>query len=313
MIDLPIRGVFSAAFTAFAADGSVDLSRTAAHARNLLAAGCDAVALLGTTGEANSLSGGERRALLDAVIAAGVDPAQLVPGTGVCSIPETIELTRHALASGVRHVLLLPPFYYPAPSEDGLLAFYARVIDACGPDVRVLLYHIPQMSGVSITHGLLRRLIDAYPGIIVGVKDSSGDLDHMRGLIAAFPGLAVFAGADHLLGPVLRAGGAGCITATSNLIAPWLAALARRIAEGGPEAETQALEDRISAARSLFQRWPQIPALKAAHAQLTGIAAWSVVRPPWLPLDADAASALKAALADMLPDLIELQRTKALA
>lgn len=306
---LPIHGVFSAAFTAFGASGAIDPARTAAHARSLIEAGCDGIALLGTTGEANSLSLAERKAVLEAVAGAGVDPARLVPGTGVCSAPETIELTRHAYGCGVRTVLLLPPFYDPAPSEDGLHAHFSRVLDAvAAPGLRVMLYHIPQMSGVPVTHGLIARLLASHPGVVTGVKDSSGDLEHMRGLVAAFPGLAVFAGADHLLGPLLRAGGAGCITATSNLIAPWLAELAREIAAGAAPEATHALEERIAAARNLFQRWPQIAALKAAHAQRTGHADWAVVRPPWLPIAPSEAETLRAAMAGVLPDLFDLQK-----
>lgn len=306
---LPIRGVLSASFTAFHADGAVDYARTAAHARALLESGCDGVALLGTTGEANSLSLTERKAVLEAVVDAGADSARLVPGTGVCSAPETIELTRHAYGCGVRTVLLLPPFYYPSPSEDGLYAHYARVLDAvAAPGLRAMLYHIPQMSGVPITHGLIERLLASHPGVVIGVKDSSGDLDHMRGLVAAFPGLAVFAGADHLLGPVLRAGGAGCITATSNLIAPWLAELACEIAAGAASEATQALEARIAAARNLFQRWPQIAALKAALALRAGYADWAMVRPPWLPVEPHEAEILRVAMADVLPDSFDLQK-----
>lgn len=306
---LPIHGVFSASFTAFDAGGAVDPVRTAAHVRDLIAAGCDGVALLGTTGEANSLSLAERKTVLEAVADSGVDPARLVPGTGVCSAPETIELTRHAYGCGARTVLLLPPFYYPSPSEEGLYAHYARVLDAvAAPGLCVMLYHIPQMSGVPITHGLIKRLLVSHPGIVIGVKDSSGDLEHMRGLVAEFPGLAVFAGADHLLGPLMRAGGAGCITATSNLIAPWLAELAREIATGASPSATRALEERITAARNLFQRWPQIAALKAAHALRTGHAGWAVVRPPWLPIDPHQAEALRAAMAEVLPDSSDSQK-----
>jgi 4-hydroxy-tetrahydrodipicolinate synthase len=301
-----LGGVFSAAFTAFDADGTVDIGRTAAHAGDLLEAGCAGVALLGTTGEANSLSLVERKAVLEGAVAAGIDPARLVPGTGLCSAPETIELTRHAYECGVRTVLLLPPFYYPSPSEEGLFAHYARVLDACAvPGLGVMLYHIPQMSGVPITPSLLARLVARFPGVIVGVKDSGGNLDHMLATVRAFPGLAVFAGADHLLGPLLRAGGAGCITATSNLIAPWLAELAREIASGASEEATRPLQDRIATARGLFQRWPQIPALKAAKALISGRAEWAEVRPPWLPLGAEEAANLKAAIDEEFPELLE--------
>ncbi|MGF7150046.1 4-hydroxy-tetrahydrodipicolinate synthase [Sphingomonas zeicaulis] len=281
-----VAGVYCAAFTAIDAHGGLDLGRTAGHARSLIEQGCDGVALLGTTGEANSLSQAERRAVLEAAIAAGVPANRLLPGTSACAIGEAVELTRHARACGVETVLLLPPFYYPDPTLAGLVDFYSRVIDATAADgLRVLLYHIPQMTGVPITAELIMALLDRYPGVIVGLKDSGGDLDRMIALVDAFPDFAVLAGADHLLGPLLRAGGAGCITATSNLIAPLLAELHGRIMRGEGVEATRALERHIGDTRSLFQRWPQIAALKAAHALIQGDPAWANVRPPLQSLD----------------------------
>jgi 4-hydroxy-tetrahydrodipicolinate synthase len=293
-----IEGVFAAAFTAFADDGAVDAARTARHACSLLDQGCDGIALLGTTGEANSLSLTERRFVLETAIEAGIPPHQLLPGTGVCSVPGTVELTRHARSLGVAAVLLLPPFYYPDPSEAGLVAHYSRVIDGVADGgLRVLLYHIPQNTGVPITPRLIAVLDQRFPGVIAGVKDSGGDLDRMHGLVTAFPHLAILAGADPLLAPLLRAGGAGCITATSNLIAPLLAELRDRVRAGQGSAETAELERRIAEARGLFQRWPQIPALKAAQAAITGERAWGNVRPPLLPLDERGRDALVSAMA----------------
>lgn len=295
-----LRGVFSAAFTAIGPDGSVDHGRMAAHCQRLLAEGCDGVALLGTTGEANSLSGRERMALLEAMVVAGLPPERLAPGTGVCSVTETIGLTRHALALGVRTILLLPPFYYKDPSLEGLVDHYTRVIEAAAQSgLRVVLYHIPQMTAVPITLELIARLRERFGGLIVGVKDSSGDLEHMKGLIARFPDLAVFAGADHLLGPLLRAGGAGCITATSNLIAPQLAALMAAIDRGADATQTADAEARIAQIRGLFQRWPQIPALKAALAARSGDPNWALVRPPMWALDESQQEEMRAAMAEI--------------
>ena len=292
-----VQGVFAAAFTAFSDDGAVDPARTACHAGALIDRGCDGIALLGTTGEANSLSLAERKRVLETAVEAGVPPHKLLPGTGVCSAPETIELTRHARSLGVVAVLLLPPFYYPDPSEVGLIAHYSRVIDGVGDNaLRVLLYHIPQNTGVPITPELIAALDRRFPGVIVGVKDSGGDIDRMLALVALFPHLAILAGADPLLAPLLRAGGAGCITATSNLIAPLLARLRDRVRAGEGPAETAELEHCIAEARGLFQRWPQIPALKAAQAAITGERAWGNVRPPLLPLDDNDKQALVAAM-----------------
>src|SRR3546814_17165160 len=73
------------------------------------------------------------------------------------------------------------------------------------------------MSGVPISHDLIERLLKAYPDTIVGIKDSSGNLANMLELCRRFPGFGVFAGSEQFLLPVLRAGGAGCISATANV------------------------------------------------------------------------------------------------
>src|SRR3989338_4359004 len=153
-----IRGVYCASVTPVKADLSPDVEALTANARALIADGCDGVALLGTTGEANSFSLAERRTVLEAAVqAVGAD--RLMPGTGVNALPETIELTRHALSLGVSRVVMLPPSYYKGVSDEGLFRAYAQVIETLADDsLRVVLYHIPQVSGVAISHDLIERL-----------------------------------------------------------------------------------------------------------------------------------------------------------
>ncbi len=204
-----IRGVFCAAATPLNADLSPDLCAFAAHARALIDDGCDGIALLGTTGEANSFSLAERRAILEAGVAA-VGPARLMPGTGVNALPETVELTRHALSLGVTRVVMLPPSYYKGVTDEGLFRAYAQVIETIADDrLQVVLYHIPQVSGVPISHDLIARLVAAFPQTVVGIKDSAGKIENMQAMIARFPGFSVLAGADPLLLPLMGMGGAG--------------------------------------------------------------------------------------------------------
>lgn len=279
-----VSGVNCAAATPLNADLTPDLGLFTEHCRRLLAEGCHGIALLGTTGEANSFSVAERRLILEAALKAGIAGDQLIPGTGVAAGPETVELTRHALANGVSKVVMLPPFYYKGVSDEGLFAAYARIIEAIGDArLKIVLYHIPQVSAVPLSLALIGRLIAAFPDTVVGIKDSSGDLANMQAIAAAHPGFAVLAGADPLLLPLLKSGGAGCITATSNLIAGSLRVIYDHTDNAGVVEPAQA---RINAWRALSNSYVQIPTIKAMIGLKTGNAVWNRVRPPMLPLDA---------------------------
>ncbi len=282
-----ITGVYCAAATPLNADDSPDLGLFTAHCQRLLQEGCHGVALLGTTGEANSFSSGERRAILEAALKSGISGEQLMPGTGVAAIPDTIELTRHALSVGVSRVVMLPPFYYKGVSDDGLFAAYAKIIETIADDrLQVVLYHIPQVSGIPLTLSLIGRLIEAFPNTVVGIKDSFGDFANMEALIAAFPGFSVLAGADPLLLPLIKAGGAGCITATSNLVADSLRAVYDHANDPAKEQEVEAAQARINAYRSLSNSYVQIPTIKAMVGLKNGNSAWARPRAPLMALSA---------------------------
>ncbi|OJG01031.1 dihydrodipicolinate synthase family protein [Pararhizobium antarcticum] len=281
-----IRGVYSAATTPLNADHSPDLGLFAAHCQRLLDEGCHGVALLGTTGEANSFSLVERQALLEGVVKAGIGPEKLMPGTGVAAIPETVALTRHALSLGVTRVVMLPPFYYKGVSDDGLFAAYARIIEAIGDDrLQVVLYHIPQVSGVALSLPLIGRLIAAFPDTAVGIKDSAGDFGNMEALLAAYPGFSVLAGADPLLLPLVKAGGAGCITATSNLVAASLRTVYDHAIDPAMADRVEAAQARINAYRSLSNTYVQIPTIKAMVGLKTGEPKWAEPRAPLMALN----------------------------
>lgn len=279
------NGVFCAALTPLTAALEPDHALFVAHCRRLLAEGCDGIAMLGTTGEANSFSTGERQALLEAAVAAGIPPGRLLPGTGVTALTETVVLTKHALSLGVTTVVMLPPFYYKGVTDDGLFAAYAEVVErVADPRLRVVLYHIPQFSAVPIPFPVIERLRARFPGTFAGIKDSAGDLAHMEALVEHFPGLAVLAGADPLMLPLLRKGGAGCITATSNLVAADLAFVFRHFADATRAAEVDAAQQRIVAARNRVSRFAQMASLKAMLAARDGEPGWRRMRPPltWL-------------------------------
>ncbi|XYD12216.1 dihydrodipicolinate synthase family protein (plasmid) [Methylobacterium sp. NMS12] len=287
------RGVFCAAATPLTADNAPDHRPFVAHAGRLIAEGCDGVALLGTTGEANSFSLAQRKALLEATVEAGVAPGKLMPGTGVAAISETIDLTRHALSLGVTTVVMLPPFYYKGVTDDGLFAAYAEVIERVGDArLRVVLYHIPQVSGVPIPHGLIERLRARYPETVTGIKDSSGDLANHVAMIDRFPGFAVLTGADPLLLTLLPKGGAGCITATSNVCAADLAFIFRNAADPARAEAVAAAQARVVAARERTVGPRQMASIKALLADATGDAGWLRLCPPLTALSAEERRAL---------------------
>jgi 4-hydroxy-tetrahydrodipicolinate synthase len=285
MTDLKITGVYCAAVTPVTDDLAPDHAAFVAHCHRLLEDGCDGIAMLGTTGEANSFSLDERKTLLEAAIAGGVPPEKLLPGTGVTALTETVELTRHALSYGVNRVVMLPPFYYKGISDDGLFASYAEIVERIGDArLQVVLYHIPQFSAVPITFPVIARLRARYPSVFVGLKDSAGELANMVALVNEFPGFAVLAGADPLMLPLLRKGGAGCITATANLVARDLAFIFRHHADPARAADVEAAQARVVAMRSRVSKFAQIASIKALIAGQTGHVSWRNFRPPLVAL-----------------------------
>jgi 4-hydroxy-tetrahydrodipicolinate synthase len=285
---LPIHGVFCASATPINADGTPDHATFAAHARALLEEGCDGIALLGTTGEANSFSLAQRMALVDKVIEAGVEASRLLPGTSQTNVADTVTLTRHALEAGVAASVLLPPFYYKGVSDEGLFRFYAEVIEGVKSDaLRVVLYHIPPIAQVGISLELTQRLLDTFPGIVVGVKDSSGKIESMQAFASAFESFSVLAGADPFMLPLLRSGGAGCITSSSNLIAKHLRVVFDNWFDTTRVTEVDAAQARINAWRDLSNAYVQLPTIKAMLAKRRCHDGWTRVRPPLVDLTAD--------------------------
>ena len=291
------RGVLVPVLTPFRADLSPDAERFLALCRHLLAEGAAGLAVFGTTSEANSLSAGERKALLEMLVENGVPADKLMPGTGACSITEAAELSGHAAALGCGGVLMLPPFYYKGVADDGVYAFVDTVIDRVGSDkLKVYLYHIPPVAQVGYSLDVVGRLASAHPDTVVGLKDSSGDWSNTAALLDAYPQLEIFPGSEVFLLDGLRKGGAGCITATGNVAVPSIKA----VFDGfqGPDADEK--QANITAVRKRFQETgPMVPVLKAYIAKKSGDAAWTTVRPPMVAADADAVAALDADLQAM--------------
>lgn len=291
----PMQGVLSPVVTPFAADLSVDIELLTAHCRSLLAADVG-LAIFGTNSEGNSLSVGERADIVAQLVEAGLPAARMMPGTGGCALPDVVHLTQACVRRGAGGVLVLPPFYYKGVSDDGLFAFFSEVIERVGDaNLRLYLYHIPPVSQVPLSLALIERLLDRYGPVVAGVKDSGGDWAHTASLIERFAqrGFAVFAGSENFLLRTMRAGGAGCISATANVNPEGIAALYRDWK--APDADAR--QQRLDEVRAIFSSLPMIAAMKSAIAQATGHAGWKRLRPPLVQLTSAQEEQLQTSLA----------------
>jgi 4-hydroxy-tetrahydrodipicolinate synthase len=302
-----IRGVLAPVVTPFKADLSPDRQRFIRHCQWLLSQNCG-LAVFGTNSEANSMSAEERSTLLDALVAAGIDPSRIMPGTGCCSITETVELTAHAVKHGCAGVLMLPPFYYKDVSEEGLYRYFSEVVQRVGDTrLRIYLYYIPSVAIVGITPKLVERLLKAYPNAIAGMKDSSGDWNNTKTFLDAFAvragravsGFDVFVGSESFLLANMRNGGVGTISATANvnpvaihkLYAQW------NTADDADHPDQQ--QAKLNVVREVFssRKFPSmIAALKQAIAIYGNDPEWTRMRPPLVELTTEQAELLAAEL-----------------
>src|SRR5216117_3144963 len=296
-----IRGVLAPVVTPFKADLSPDRERFIRHCQWLLSQKCG-LAPFGTTSEANSMSAEERTALLDTLVTAGIDPSRMMPGTGCCSITETVELTAHAVKHGCAGALMLPPFYYKNVSEEGLSRYFSEVVQRVGDTrLKIYLYHIPPVAIVGVTPKLVERLLKAYPNAIAGMKDSSGDWNNTKTFLDAFAmdGFDVFVGSKSFLLANMRNGGVGTISATANVSPAAIHKLYRQwnTADDADNADQQ--QSKLNVVREVFtsRKFPSmIAALKQAIAIYRNDPEWTRVRPPLVELTTEQAESLVAEL-----------------
>jgi 4-hydroxy-tetrahydrodipicolinate synthase len=276
-----LQGVVTPLLTPYNDDLSVATDLYLDHARACLAAGAHYLAPFGTTSEATSHSVRERMQVLDLLVSSGVARAdQLMPGTGLCALEETLTLCRHAADLGCAAVMTLPPFFFVNASDEGLYRYFSLLIEGIGADApRICLYHIPQLAGIGISPGLAARLNAAFPEVVVAYKDSSGAWDNTRAVIAAAPALSVFPGSESLMCDALRIGGAGCISASCNSNAAAIRALYDH-ATAGHRAAEDAAQGPVDRHRQALQAAGLIPALKSLQAHSTGDRRWLTLRPP---------------------------------
>ncbi|WP_417519240.1 dihydrodipicolinate synthase family protein [Minwuia sp.] len=277
------KGVWAAAVTPFNADLTIDVGALSAHVDWLLANGCNGVALMGTTGEGTSIGVNERLALIEE-LEGNWESDRILIGVGTPAVPDTVALIHAAINHDYPNVLMLPPYYFKTVSDDGLFQSVVEIVRRLGRErPHIHMYDFPQMVGFSLSPGLLARLNDAYPDIVVGMKDSSGDFQKMSKVLSRVPGFNVFAGTEELLVPIWLKGGAGCISATVNVTSRAAGKVWAAIEEGDVKA-AEIAQTELSIQRLALQNWPLVPALKAILRKYFPDRMSRMIRPPLLAL-----------------------------
>ena len=285
-----INGLWVAIATPLAADGGIDHATFARHALWLLEQGCDGIVPFGTTGEGPSFSAGERLAATEALLNAGIPAGQIAIGSGCPAIPDTVALTRNAMALGLTHALILPPYFFREAPAEGLEDAFAAIIDGIGSNhLRATLYHIPQISGVPVPAAVLGRLRRRYGAIVAGAKDSSGDFEQFRAFRREAPDCGIVVGAEIHIHRALADGGTGTICGMANVVPDLVRAMFKNAAA----------ETAMQAACEQFRDSAFLPLMKAAIASATGDAAWRTVRAPLRAADPARGARIAATLASL--------------
>jgi 4-hydroxy-tetrahydrodipicolinate synthase len=274
-------------------DGSIDYRLLVTHARSCLEAGCSSVTVFGTTGEGASVSLAERAKMVGALLAAGIDPrTEIIGGIASASIGDAIEQIRILQASGVGRILLAPPFYFKGVSEDGLYDWFAWVLERIADSlVGAILYHIPSVTQVPISVDLISRLRAAFPGAIIGVKDSGGDWSFTEALLGAHADLSILIGDERHLAAGVRLGAKGAISGLANLCPDVLLPLIERGID----------DSRVTDLVATILKYPVTPAVKALLAHRSGNKRWLKARPPLVRLSGEEVKELGATYDALFP------------
>ena len=296
----PYSGIWPALLTPLTAGLDIDIPAFAAHCKNLLAAGCTGVTPFGTTGEGPSFTVAERIAAIDGLIAAGVPAGRILVSTSAAALPDAVALTRHAVQAGCFGVLLLPPFFLKGVHDQGIIDSFAQVIDkVADARLRVVLYHIPQVSGVPLSHHVIDTLLKRYPQTIIGIKDSGCQRAWSLGLAKAFmPPLQVWVGNEPDLQVMAAQGTLGAVSGVAN-VTPRL--IARLVAQhsGAGAARDMA---RTHGLLAILGGYGLTAAFKGVMAILTGQPGWRRVRAPLVALSDGEFSRLQAQMATFALD-----------
>lgn len=275
-----LSGVFAATLTPLKSDLTCDIQKMTAHCKELLNRGCSGIVLFGTTGEGTSFSTSEKIEMLHSLINAGLKPQQLILTSSSCIVSDTVELAQEGIKQGCAALLVVPPFFYKKIDDAGVIAFYREVIKRVNhPDLKIILYHIPQLSGVPFTAQLVKQLHDEFPKQIIGIKESEGNLKLTREILEQIPGFKVFVGNETQLTEAVRHGASGCIAGMANLFPELLLSLYTF----GKDSSQKDDNEKIRSIRDIINQYPFIAASKGIMESQQGDA-WHALRLPLIPL-----------------------------
>jgi len=279
----PLNGVYTASLTPLTASFEPNIPALVRHAQWLLESGSDGVALLGSTGEANSLTLEQRLSIIEQT-SRELPPDRLMLGTGSCALQDAVRLTKASVDTGVYSVLVLPPFYYKPQSDESVLRFYSELILSVDePRLRIIFYNFPKLSGYNFNVKILQELKQRFGDTAEGIKDSSGEWKNMLGIVQNIPDFMVYTGTETLLLDILKKGGAGCITATANLIAPECQRVLQAWKNNKQKVAEQA-QINLTDLRKTLENYPLVSELKSLFASKTNTEEWDNMLPPFAPI-----------------------------
>ena len=276
-------GIYTASLTPLTSSYEPNLPALVSHVEQLFESGSDGVAILGSTGEANSLTIEQR---LDIISYCGrtLAPERLMMGTGSCALQDAIRLTQASIEAGVFSVLVIPPFYYKPQSDESVIRYYSELISSVDDSrLRIIFYNFPKLSGYNFSTEILQELKERFGDIAAGIKDSSGDWGNMLSITKNVPNFMVYSGTETLLLNILREGGAGCITASANLLAPECQ-LVYQAWRNDQQNTAEQVQKELTVLRKALESYQFVSELKGLMALHTGSEHWQEMLPPFIPL-----------------------------
>lgn len=276
-----VKGVYAASLTPMHEDFSCNCEALAYHCNDLINRGCKGIVLFGTTGEGTSFSVAERAQVITNIIRLGIDPHKIIIGISCCAINDVVKLASIAINHQCAAVLIAPPFFYKSVSEEGIIAYYRNVIQSVNhPELKILLYHIPQFSGVPITINIIRALKNEFSSTIIGIKESEGNLDFTREILSTFENFKVFVGHEVHISEAVQLGAAGGISGIVNAYPELICSLY----EYGKDQQKPDYNPTAKNIIGALKNYPLFPAIKGMVESQKGID-WRVVRPPLVSLN----------------------------